>query len=42
MDGEQVPREEIPIGGAPPGQLEGTVWQVGRRKFARLAGIDGP
>ena len=40
MDGEQVPREEIPIAGTPPGQLEGTVWQVGRRKFARLAGID--
>jgi tyrosyl-tRNA synthetase len=40
MNGEQVPHEEIPIAGAPPGQLEGTVWQVGRRKFARLAGVD--
>ena len=41
VDGEQVPEEEIPIRGEPPGQLEGTVWQVGRRKFARLAGVDG-
>jgi tyrosyl-tRNA synthetase len=41
VDGEQVPHEEIPIGGEPPGRLEGTVWQVGRRKFARLAGIEG-
>ena len=41
MDGEQVPDEEIPIAGSPPGQLGGTVWQVGRRKFARLAGIEG-
>jgi tyrosyl-tRNA synthetase len=40
VDGEQVPHEEIPIGGEPPGQLLGTVWQVGRRKFARLAGIE--
>jgi tyrosyl-tRNA synthetase len=40
MDGEQVPDEEIPIEGAPPGRLEGTVWQVGRRKFARLAGLE--
>jgi tyrosyl-tRNA synthetase len=41
MDGEQVPDEEIPIEGDPPGRLEGTVWQVGRRKFARLAGLEG-
>jgi tyrosyl-tRNA synthetase len=39
MDGEQVAREDIPIEGEPPGQLAGSVWQVGRRKFARLAGI---
>jgi tyrosyl-tRNA synthetase len=39
VDGERVPHEEIPIRGEPPGQLEGTVWQVGRRKFARLAGV---
>ena len=39
-DGEQVPQEDIRIEGDPPGQLAGSVWQVGRRKFARLAGID--
>jgi tyrosyl-tRNA synthetase len=40
VDGEQVPHEDIPIEGDPPGQLAGSVWQVGRRKFARLAGVD--
>jgi tyrosyl-tRNA synthetase len=40
VDGEQVPQEDIRIEGDPPGQLAGSVWQVGRRKFARLAGID--
>jgi tyrosyl-tRNA synthetase len=39
-DGEPVPEEDIPIQGDPPGQLAGSIWQVGRRKFARLAGID--
>jgi tyrosyl-tRNA synthetase len=39
-DGEPVPEEDIPIEGDPPGQLAGSIWQVGRRKFARLAGID--
>jgi tyrosyl-tRNA synthetase len=39
VDGEQVPQEDIRIEGDPPGQLAGSVWQVGRRKFARLAGI---
>ena len=39
-DGEPVPQEDIPIEGDPPGHLAGSVWQVGRRKFARLAGID--
>jgi tyrosyl-tRNA synthetase len=38
-DGEPVPDEDIPIEGDPPGQLGGSVWQVGRRRFARLAGI---
>jgi len=41
MDGEQMPDEDIRIEGEPPGQLAGSVWQVGRRKFARLAGIEG-
>ena len=40
VDGEQVVEEEIPIAGEIPGQLGGTVWQVGRRRFARLAGVD--
>jgi tyrosyl-tRNA synthetase len=39
-DGAPVPDEDIAIEGDPPGQLAGSVWQVGRRKFARLAGID--
>jgi len=40
VDGEPVPHEDIRIEGDPPGQLAGSVWQVGRRKFARLTGID--
>lgn len=40
VDGEQVLQEDIRIEGDLPGQLAGSVWQVGRRKFARLAGID--
>jgi tyrosyl-tRNA synthetase len=39
-DGAPVPDEDISIEGDPPGHLAGSVWQVGRRKFARLAGID--
>jgi tyrosyl-tRNA synthetase len=38
-DGETVAEETIPIGGEPPGDLAGSVWQVGRRRFARLAGV---
>jgi tyrosyl-tRNA synthetase len=41
-DGEQVPQEDLRVEGDPPGQLVGSVWQVGRRKFARLAGVRGP
>jgi tyrosyl-tRNA synthetase len=40
VNGEQVPQEDIRIEGDPPGQLTGSVWQVGRRKFARLVGIE--
>jgi tyrosyl-tRNA synthetase len=40
VNGEQTPSEEIRIEGEPPGQLTGSVWQVGRRKFARLEGVD--
>jgi tyrosyl-tRNA synthetase len=39
LNGEQMPEEEIRVVGDPPGQLGGSVWQVGRRKFARLAGL---
>ena len=39
-DGEQIPDEDLPVGGSPPGELAGSVWQVGRRRFARLAGIE--
>jgi tyrosyl-tRNA synthetase len=37
LDGETLAAESIPIEGDPPGQLAGSVWQVGRRRFARLA-----
>jgi tyrosyl-tRNA synthetase len=40
VNGVQPPSEEIRIEGEPPGQLTGSVWQVGRRKFARLEGVD--
>jgi tyrosyl-tRNA synthetase len=40
MNGEPVPAEDIRIEGLPPGQLAGSVWQVGRRKFARLEGVE--
>ena len=38
-DGETVAQETIPIEGEPPGELAGSVWQVGRRRFARVAGV---
>jgi tyrosyl-tRNA synthetase len=38
-DGETVGVETIRIAGEPPGELGGTVWQVGRRRFARLAHV---
>jgi tyrosyl-tRNA synthetase len=36
-DGEPVAQESLPIQGEPPGDLGGSVWQVGRRRFARLS-----
>jgi tyrosyl-tRNA synthetase len=36
-DGEPIAQESLPIVGEPPGELGGSVWQVGRRRFARLA-----
>jgi tyrosyl-tRNA synthetase len=40
VNGTQESHEDLPVIGEPPGQLTGSVWQVGRRKFARLAGIE--
>jgi tyrosyl-tRNA synthetase len=40
MDGEPMPAEDIRVEGPPPGQLAGSIWQVGRRKFARLDGVE--
>jgi tyrosyl-tRNA synthetase len=40
MDGEPVPGEDIQVEGPPPGELAGSIWQVGRRKFARLEGVE--
>lgn len=39
MDGQAQQSEDLPIGGEPPGAISGSVWQVGRRRFARLAGM---
>jgi tyrosyl-tRNA synthetase len=39
MDGQAQPSEDLPIEGEPPGAISGSVWQVGRRRFARLAGM---
>jgi tyrosyl-tRNA synthetase len=38
-NGETVGEETIRIEGDPPGELGGSVWQVGRRRFARLAHV---
>jgi tyrosyl-tRNA synthetase len=39
-DGIQEAHTDIRVIGEPPGQLLGSVWQVGRRRFARLAGVE--
>jgi tyrosyl-tRNA synthetase len=41
VNGEQVPHEDVRVDGEPPGQFAGSVWQVGRRRFAKLAGLEG-
>jgi tyrosyl-tRNA synthetase len=38
-DGETVLEETLRGAGPPPGELGGSVWQVGRRRFARLARV---
>jgi tyrosyl-tRNA synthetase len=39
VNGEPVAQDALRVVGDPPGQYVGSVWQVGRRKFARLAGL---
>jgi len=39
MNGQPQPAEDLPIEGEPPGPMAGSVWQVGRRRFARFAGL---
>jgi len=39
MDGQAQQSEDLPIEGEPPGAISGSMWQVGRRRFARLAGM---
>ena len=39
-DGSPQRQTDLRIVGDPPGDLLGSVWQVGRRRFARLAGVD--
>jgi tyrosyl-tRNA synthetase len=41
VDGGRERREAVDLDGNPPGQLGGTVWQVGRRRFARLERVAG-
>jgi tyrosyl-tRNA synthetase len=41
IDGKQTSEEAVPLDGEPPGEYAGSVWQVGKRKFARLAGLAG-
>ena len=40
MNGEPVATEDIQVHGPPPGELAGSIWQVGRRRFARLEGVE--
>jgi tyrosyl-tRNA synthetase len=38
-DGRRASAEDLRIDGDPPGDLAGSVWQVGKRRFARVSGI---
>jgi tyrosyl-tRNA synthetase len=38
-DGLRTSAEDLRIDGDPPGDLAGSVWQVGKRRFARVSGI---
>jgi tyrosyl-tRNA synthetase len=39
VDGRTESREALPLEGPPPGSFLGSIWQVGRRRAARLAGL---
>jgi tyrosyl-tRNA synthetase len=39
VDGDPERREEVVLDRTPPGDFAGSIWQVGRRRFARLAGV---
>jgi tyrosyl-tRNA synthetase len=39
-DGHPESQEDVRVEGEPPGQYVGSVWQVGRRRFARFAGLE--
>ena len=39
VNGSQEAAEDLRLEGDPPGQYLGSVWQVGKRRFARLAGV---
>jgi tyrosyl-tRNA synthetase len=39
VDGNREAREDVVVDGTPPGRFGGSIWQVGRRRFARLAGV---
>jgi tyrosyl-tRNA synthetase len=40
VNGNQEAAEDLRLEGEPPGQYLGSVWQVGKRRFAKLAGVE--
>jgi tyrosyl-tRNA synthetase len=41
VEGRPEQEEDLRLEGDPPGQYGGSIWQVGKRRFARLAGVRG-
>jgi tyrosyl-tRNA synthetase len=39
-DGVPEPRLDLRIDGPPPGELRGSIWQVGKRRFARITDVE--
>jgi tyrosyl-tRNA synthetase len=39
VEGRPEAEEDLRLAGDPPGQYGGSIWQVGKRRFARLAGV---